>query len=165
MFIVEFFEHNFFTVVGGLFTLITLIAFFIPRVRHFVILLYRIIKGFYNRKVAIFANADEFNNLKNVLLDTDLFHEKNIIQIDEKSISKAEDSTIYLVDFSSFHEQLNEILRLKKDKTALIVYAPNKDISKDKFEEISNLRNTTITNFRGRLTNDIVSFMMTTPNK
>jgi hypothetical protein len=52
---------------------------------------------------------------------------------------------------------------MKDDATPLIVYCPRTDrISNADMEKIDGHRNTAISNFRGRLLNDIVTAMITT---
>ena len=60
--------------------------------------------------------------------------------------------------------KIGEILQAKKDATALVVYAPKgpASIPPDKFVELNSKRNVMVTNFRGRLLNDIVVSLMTT---
>jgi hypothetical protein len=54
-------------------------------------------------------------------------------------------------------------LHAKKDKTALVGYAPRQIfIPPDKFINLNNYRNVMVTNFRGGLLNDIVVRMITT---
>lgn len=59
---------------------------------------------------------------------------------------------------------MDEIIRHKQDATALIVYAPQEDgkVPSEMLCKINNERNSLIVNFRGRLLNDILVFMMTT---
>ncbi len=59
---------------------------------------------------------------------------------------------------------ISEILSKKPDKCAMVVYAPY-DKGKIPDEQMKNLdgtRHTAVTNFRGRLLNDIVTAMITT---
>jgi len=54
-----------------------------------------------------------------------------------------------------------------KDKTALIIYAPQElgFISKESMAKLNQKRNVMVTNFRGRLLNDITTSIITTSYK
>ena len=125
----------------------------------------RLGNGFAKRKIAIFAKGDQFISLKNLLGDSKLFKVKNIIQVSSKSdFGRAEQSTLYLVFWPDWQNELTEILQNKKDGHALIVYAPQESgfIPKEQMSDLSSRRNVMVTNFRGRLLNDIVVSMITT---
>ena len=125
----------------------------------------RLGKGLAKRKIGIFAKGDNFNSLKDLLLDSKLFNSKNITHISSKSdFGKAEDQTLFLVFWPDFEDSLDEIMKLKKDGTALVVYAPQESgvIPRDKINILNAKRNVILTNFRGRLLNDIVVSLITT---
>lgn len=126
--------------------------------------LWRLGKGLACRKIAVFAEGDEFNSLKYLLIDSNLFKEKNIIQITKKEIKKAEGYTLFVVHWKSSREYLKEILHCKMDSTALIIYAPQDEgnLNRDELVEINRHRNTLLVNFRGRLLNDIIGSLITT---
>jgi hypothetical protein len=130
--------------------------------------LYRLGNGLANRKIAIFAKTDNRSSLKNLLLDSGLFREKNIIEIGgSQDLGKAEEASVYLVFWHDWANEVDEILRMKPDKCALIVYAPY-NMEKIPTEQMANLdgkRHTAVTQFRGRLLNDIVTSMITTRYK
>lgn len=126
--------------------------------------LWRLGKGLACRKIAIFAEGDDFNSLKNMLVDSNLFKDKNIIQITKNEIKKAEGYTLFVVHWKSAKEYLKDILNCKIDSTALIIYAPQDEgtLNLEEFKEINRHRNTLLVNFRGRLLNDIISSLITT---
>jgi len=117
-------------------------------------------------KIAIFAKGDNLNSLKSLLLDSELFSEKNLVEIrSNNDFGKSEKSTLFLIFWHDWEERnIDEILNKKTDKTALVVYAPRDKgvISKKYFEIINKERNVSIANLRGRLLNDIVSSLITT---
>src|SRR5258706_10728614 len=124
----------------------------------------RLGNGFAKRKIAIFAKGNQFVSLKDLLVDSKLFKTKNIIQVSSKNdFGRAEQSTLYLVFWPDWQNELTEILQSKKDGDALIVYAPQEFgfIPKGQMSDLSSRRNVMITNFRGRLLNDIVVSMIT----
>lgn len=125
--------------------------------------LWRLGNGFSKRKIAIFAKGDNLISLKSLLLDTELFNKKNIIDVSSDSdIGRAERVTLFLVSWDDWQDKIDEILRAKKDNTALVVYAPPGSIPQDKMKELNSKRSVMVTNFRGRLLNDIVVSLMTT---
>ena len=127
--------------------------------------LLRLGNGFAKRKIAIFANGDNMVSLKNLLLDSKLFKGKNICEITKvDDIGRTEGVTVYLVFWHDWADHIDEILRQKSDQCALVVYAPY-DLGKIPDEQMKKLdgkRHTAVTNFRGRLLNDIVVSMITT---
>jgi len=167
--IIAFFDRPFFIVLGGISTLLTIAA------SLFTIYLFargifpvwlRLGIGLSKRKIAIFAE-NEYDNLKNMLVDSRIFQESNIVKIDKGSIKKAEKLTLFLVHWRSFESEIDDILRIKKDSTALIIYAPQSEgfIDKAVLEKINRERNSIVVNLRGRLLNDILVSMITTGYK
>ncbi len=166
----EFFNQAFFTIFGGISTILIImggiyaIYLFLAGISP---VLMRLGKGLSKRKIAIFADTDNFTNLKALLVDSKIFKEKNISHIDKNSLKKAEDITLMLIHWKSFEDKLDKILEIKKDSDALIIYAPQEDgrIDDQDMQKINEHRNTIIVNFRGRLLNDILVSMITTSYK
>jgi len=164
--IFDFFNHPFFVIVGGL---STLLAFLIAVYTLFLVIKgilpvwYRLGLGLSKRKIAIFAEK-EFENLRDMLIDSKIFKTSNIFKIDKQSIKKANSITLFLIHWKSFNKEIDEILSMKNDSDALIIYAPQSEgfIDKDILERLNLERNTIIVNFRGRLLNDILTSMITT---
>jgi len=127
--------------------------------------LYRLGNGLAKRKIAVFAKNDNAVSLKSLLTDSKLFKQENIFEITFKDdIGKAEEASVYLVHWHDWANDISEILSKKLDKCAMVVYAPY-DKGKIPDEQMKNLdgkRHTAVTNFRGRLLNDIVTAMITT---
>ena len=71
---------------------------------------------------------------------------------------------MYLVVWHDWAADIVEILRQKPDQCALIVYAPydRGRIPDGQMTLLDGKRHTAVTNFRGRLLNDIVASMITT---
>lgn len=59
---------------------------------------------------------------------------------------------------------MGDILFMKPDECALVVYAPYDQgrIPDEQMKKLDGKRHTAVTNFRGRLLNDIVASMITT---
>ena len=167
--LIDFFNHPFFICVGGLTTLIAVIGLcytIILVVRGLVPVWYRLGRGLADRRIAVFAD-DEFDNLKGVLVDSGIFSPENIHRIDRNSLKKAESATVLLVHWSPFRDNIDEILRSKKDTDALVIYAPRQEgfLDDASTTKINQHRNTIVVNFRGRLLNDIFTSMITTSYK
>jgi len=148
-------------------TIIVVIAFFIGIYRWLSGIspaLLRLGKGLAGRKIAVFADADNFNAMRNLLIDSTLFKEKNIVQITKNELKKARSYTLFLAHWNSIASNLDAILLEKKDGTALVIYAPQEEgfISKEDIAKINQHRNVIVVNFRGRLLNDIMSSLITT---
>lgn len=164
--IVSFFDHPFFVIVGGIGTILSICIFIYT---CYIILAgvipvwIRLGKGLSNKKIAIYAE-NEFDNLKDLLLDSGLFKEKNIERISSSAMKKGETHTMMLVNYIEFSDKIPEILKCKKDSDCLIIYAPQKDgrIDQPIMDEINENRNSIVVNFRGRLLNDIITSMITT---
>jgi hypothetical protein len=161
--IFDFFNHPFFIIVGGGLTLIavaggviTLILFF----KGIIPVWFRLGSALSRRKIAIFSD-DRYNELREVLTSSGIFKDKNIEKIDRNSLDKAEAFSLYIVDYTAFKNEMPDILRLKKDTKALVVYAKPQEISHDMMVAIDQKRNSIIVNFRGRLLNDVLSTMIT----
>ncbi len=127
--------------------------------------LYRLGNGLAKRKIAVFAKGDNVSSLRSLLNDSKLFRTKNIFEItDAKDIGKAEEASVYLVFWHDWASDIAQILEKKPDTCALIVYAPYEKgrIPDEQMKNLDGKRHTAVTNFRGRLLNDIVTAMITT---
>lgn len=164
--IVSFFNHPFFVIVGGISTVAAMLAFLYGT---YIILCgiipvwIRLGKGLSNKKIAVYAEHD-FENFRDLLLDSGLFKQKNIERISTESLKKGERHTMMLVNYGEFKEKISEILKYKKDSDSLIIYAPQKSgrIDQEMMDQINENRNSIVVNFKGRLLNDIVTSMITT---
>ncbi|MBI2448147.1 hypothetical protein HYV44_01105 [Candidatus Microgenomates bacterium] len=127
--------------------------------------LYRLGNGLAKRKIAIFAKNDNISSLKSLLCDSGLFRDKNIFEITNSGdVGKAEEASVYLVYWHDWADDINQILDKKPDKCALVVYAPYDKgrIPDEQMKKLDGKRHSAVTNFRGRLLNDIVTAMITT---
>lgn len=160
--------NDFLNIIGHISTLVvvaTIIYGVVLWIKGILPAVYRLGNGLAKRKIAIFAKNENFTSLKNLLVDSGLFNEKNICHVSKKEdINSCEKSTVYLVYWKDFSENIDEILIKKKDSCPLIVYSPKNDglIPQDQVEKIDGHRNTALSNFRGRLLNDIVTALITT---
>ena len=127
--------------------------------------LIRVGTGLSTRKVAILAKGDNAASLKGLLTDSKLFREKNVISVTKsEDLGCLEEASVYLMHWHDFEQDIDEILSKKPNDCAMIVYAPyDMDRIPDKLmQRLDGKRHTAVTNFRGRLLNDIVTAMITT---
>lgn len=155
-------------VVGTIETIIIITAFIwgvVLWVRGIFPALLRLGNGLAKRKIAVFAKGDNVSSLRDLLTDSKLFRKKNIIEITKADdIGRAEEASVYLVHWHDWATNIADVLAKKPDSCALVVYAPY-DMGRIPDEQMKNLdgkRHTAVTNFRGRLLNDIVTAMITT---
>lgn len=166
---IDFFSHSFFTIVGGVLSLaavLGLIAALYLSVTGVIPVLYRLGTSLSSRKIAIFAD-DKFTELESILVDSGLVKKRNIIKIDKASIKKADNISFFIVHYLPYKDSIDELISLKKDTDAMIVYAPQDEgyIEKEIVTKINSQRNIVMANFRGRLLNDVLVSMMTTSFK
>lgn len=167
--IVDFFNRPVFIVLGGISTLITVLAVLYGIylfARGIFPVWFRLGMGLSKRKIAVFAEK-EFGDLRDMLVESGLFQKENVIKIEKQSIKKAQGMTLFLMHWKSFEGEIEKILKMKNLETALIVYAPQSEgfIDKPMMERISQERNSIVVNLRGRLLNDILVSMITTGNQ
>jgi len=147
----------------AVYTIVTLALIIFAGLKGLILPLVRLGNGLSRRKIAVFAKGNNLNFLMNLLLDTKLFNKKNMIDITSSGdIGRAERATLFLIFWDDWKDKIDEILLAKKDKTALVIYAPPRAIPDAEFAKLDSQRNVMVSNFRGRLLNDIVISLMTT---
>jgi len=117
------------------------------------------------RKIAIFAKGDASKSLVALFEDARLFKARNIIPIlSEADFGRAEVATVYVVHWPDWPNEFGGIVERKNDQTPLIVYAPQGQgpLTPDAVLLLERQRNVVLTNFRGRLLNDVVTSFITT---
>lgn len=127
--------------------------------------LYRLGNGLAKREIAVFAKGDNLNSLRALLVDSKIFWKSNISEITStKDIDKAVSASVFLVYWPDWAGDIEKILSRKPDQCPLIVYAPMDmgRIPPEQMKALDGKRNTAVTNFRGRLLNDLVTSMITT---
>jgi hypothetical protein len=125
--------------------------------------LIRLGSGLSRRRIAIFAKGNDLRSLEALLQDCKLFGKSNLIAVaSEGDIGKAEQASVFLLNWADFGSAADEILRQKKDSTPLVVHAQPGVIPPEAMGRLANARNVAVCNFRGRLLNDLVTSMITT---
>ncbi len=133
-------------------------------VTGFLPVLWRLGNGLRKRKIAIFAKDGALTSLKALFADSKLFNTKNIIEVAHGGdFGRSEDATVFLVYWPDWQNEMPEIIRRKKDGTALIVYAPQGQgfVPPETIALLEQHRNVVLANLRGRLLNDIVVSLIT----
>ena len=162
--IINFFNHPFFIIVGGLATILMIVGFCYTAflvIKGVLPVWYRLGIGLSKRKIAIFAK-DEYQSLSDMIIASKIF--TTTIQIHENDIKKAEKETIFLVHWKDFQNKIDDIISIKKDTSPLIIYTPTKEsrIEDEDMNKINSHRNSVVVNLRGRLLNDILTSLITT---
>lgn len=164
--ITSFFNHPFFIIIGGLTVTLSLIGLLYAIICWFfgiTPIIFRLGMALWDRKVAIFASLDNFENLKESLVDSSIFQENNIVHIKINNLDKAKNETIFLVDWETFGEKIIDVFATRKNhQTAIIIYAKPGSIPQEVMNDIANRTNTVVVNFKGRLLNDILTSLVTT---
>lgn len=125
----------------------------------------RLGSGLAHGKVAIFAKGDQMNSLMALLADTKLFRKGNLISVATVAdIGRAKDAAVYLIFWPDWEADIDQVLASKSEGSALVVYAPPDlgAIPSTRMEQLGQSRSAIVTNFRGRLLNDLVISMITT---
>lgn len=161
---INFFNHPFFIIIGGIATLVMIVGFCYTIylvIKGVFPVWYRLGIGLSKRKIAIFAGK-EYSSLDSMFKDSKIF--TSTVQIHKNDLTKAEKETIYLVHWNEHKDNIDNILLLKKDSTPLIIYAPTHEgrIEDESMAKINLHRNAVVVNFRGRLLNDVLTSLITT---
>lgn len=168
----QIFNNPFFVIVGGLFTLVSILAI-LTTIVFWILgispLLWRLGFGRWTRKIAIVAGSEIYSSLEKDLIESGIFRKGNISQVDNRSLSDVKEHSLLLVHYQSFSEkEIETILNYKTSISGMIFYFPSFSSKKGEFipnemrDKISNTPNTTIVNFRGRLLNDLITTLITT---
>ena len=168
----EVFDHKFFTIVGGIASLVsilTIFGLFIAWVLGVAPIAWKIGIARWRRKIGIAANAEYWNRLKSDLTKSGVFRETNIKHIPVSGIASVRDYSLILVHYDSFREEeIDELLRSKRSESGMVVFFPqflaneSRRIPDHMFKKINDRENTTVVNFRGRLLGDLVLTFVTT---
>lgn len=161
-----FFNHPFFTVVGALSTIVLILGVLFKSICWFFKVTPIVFKfgiSLLDRKIAVFTSQEGYNQLKNCLIDSKIFKEKNIIHIAINNIDKSKNYTVFLVEWESFKDKINDVfLARKNDQVPVVIYANPGSIPNEIMSDIANRPNTVVVNFKGRLLNDILTSLVTT---
>lgn len=163
---IDFFDFPLFSIIGGLTVLISTAALLI-RAAMWTLGITPIILKFgmalKKSKVAIFATADAFASLQTTVVESGVLPKGRLSQITPDNMAHASSHQIFLVDWESFGEHIDEIFQVRANtKKAIVIFAKPQTIPHEKMEDIANRPHTVVVNFRGRLLNDILTSLVTT---
>ena len=131
--------------VGTAWIVISGVIILIAWLKGILVPVWRLGDGLAKRKITIFAKGDNQESFKNLLLDSNLFNTKNIRSITtSEDLGRCEDSTLYLVVWDDFGNDINNILNKKNDKTSLIVFAKQNQLQPADWDALRKHRNVTI---------------------
>lgn len=164
--VISFFESTLFIIFSGV-SIILVVIGVIYKITCSVIgltpIVLRLGKALWNRKVAIFGSVESYASLSASLVDSKIIKEKNIVHIQSDNIEKAKSRTIFLVDWATFGDRIDQVFSARNSyQTAIIIFAKPQSIPNEVMDEIANRPNTVVVNFRGRLLNDILTSLITT---
>ena len=119
-----------------------------------------------SRKIAIIADPAALALLSADITNAKIIRQENICPIDVGHLDTVSDHRLILLNYGSVDEdQFRRILDKKQPNSGLIIYAPPPSRLPDNL--MSEIRDnhpyTLVVNFRGRLVNDVLTAMMTTP--
>ena len=169
--------------VGYISTIIVLLTAIIVLYKKIIInfkIFNRIGKGFINRKIAIYADITWGTEIKEVLTQT-YFNYKNIYIFSNWKNYLINDATLLIINFNDFKKNLNtnsdenyikneldKFIQLRKGNAQIpiIIFAQtSQDIPRNIYNSLTEQINITVVNAKGRLVNDIVTYIITTSIK
>ena len=110
-------------------------------------------------KVAVFAKGANITELMDSMNGTKLFGKSSFKEVSTiGNLSACEESRIFVLHWADWGADIDTVLAKKTSQTGLIVYAPHGVIVPG--QDMSKLQNhnfVTLTNFRGRLINDLLA--------
>jgi hypothetical protein len=128
--------------------------------------LYRLGTGLATRRIAIFAAPAAYGELSQLLIDSKLFKPGNITHVHSPAeIDVASSASVFLVFWPDWGASLDALLSARRPNVPCIIYAPQARglIERPDMNRLDeHHRHTIVTNFRGRLLNDIVTAMIAT---
>ena len=110
--IINFFNHPFFIVFGGLTATLVILGFvyqIICWVFGITPVIFRLGIALWKRRVAIFGSTEVFESLSASLIGSNIFRKKNIIHITPDNVDKAKNETIFLVDWETFSNKIEQV--------------------------------------------------------
>jgi hypothetical protein len=112
-----------------------------------------------NNKVAVFAKGANITELTDSMNGTKLFGKNSFKEVSSiGNITACEGSRIFVVHWGDWGSEIDAILLKKTADTGVIVYAPHGvTVPGPDMAKLQNHNFITLTNFRGRLINDLLA--------
>jgi len=124
--------------------------------------------GMWRRQIAIVSdNSTLAESLKIDLASTGILRRKNIVTIPRLNVKDLPKWSVVVIDCECFDsdELLDDFIRRMDVSIGVVLYcrAGRKRLSDDLMNEINGSSRVILTNFRGRLVNDVIASLVSTP--
>ncbi|MBF0537670.1 MAG: hypothetical protein HQL03_05365 [Nitrospirae bacterium] len=140
-FIMAFLSSRVFIIFSGITVIVVFLRFiydFISWLRGVTPIFFRLGNALSKREIAIFASDVAFGDLRDALIDSKIFKGKNIVHIKDNNIDKARGKTIFLVDWETFGDKIDQVFSERKNhQTAIVIYAKPGNIPQEKMCDIA----------------------------
>jgi hypothetical protein len=160
----KFYDYPLFTIAGWIWFTVWVFALLLKIIFWTIWIspvIFRVWVWLWKRRIAIISKNSNYWNLESTLLDSWIFNKKNIIKV-ESDLKKAASANIYLVDWESFYNEIDDIFATRSNhQIPVIIFAKPQAIPNDKMIIIWNYSNTVVVNFKWRLLNDILTSLIT----
>tara|TARA_B100001939_G_scaffold241885_1_gene209297 strand:- start:77 stop:586 length:510 start_codon:yes stop_codon:yes gene_type:complete len=152
-------------VIGTIFSVIWAVLIVYWTLRGLTPALYRLGYGLWRRRIAIVAERDNYQNLEELLKGSKLFNKKNILAVRGKGqLESLNNIELVLINWPDCQQYFKNVLDAAPANAGIVVYAPPSGgrIPDEDMALLELRRSAIVSNFRGRLMNDIVTSMITT---
>jgi len=160
------FDNSFLTIIGGVATiagLITLFLNFLSWTFGITPIILKFGNALRSRKIGVFGTPEAHSFLCGALQGSSLFKKENIIRVNAAELSKGKNCSIYLIDWKSCENKIDEIFQQRaNEQVAVIIFAEPGGIDRKVMSKVANRDNTVVVNFKGRLLNDVLTSLVTT---
>lgn len=155
---------EFFGIITTLFSALSLLAVSVLWLYGLIPVLWRLGNGLVRKEIVIYAKGDNARNLERLVSDMKIFKGSVKVVSDNSHLGDAQEADVHLLRWCDSKDMFGDIADKKKRDSAIIIYCPFKDGKLDDAAGaiLDNLENGVLTQFRGRLLNDIVTSMITT---
>lgn len=130
--------------------------------------LWRFGLALFGKKILVVADGEDFNYIREDLIDSGLIKSRNIEHVSNKHLEKTHDALLLIVVYGSLvSEDFRDVVKTKSSRCGLIVYCPPEKghIEPQEMKLLSGSPFTALCNFRGRMVNDVLLMMLSTSFK
>ena len=120
--------------------------------------------GLATRKIAILGKEESVGTIMHLLKGSKLFNKTNVTSINSlNDIGEMEGKTLHIVVWEDWSvEDVFKIAEKKENASSLIIFAKPGSIPNEILPKLDEFKHMIVSNFRGRLLNDILVSIMTT---
>lgn len=164
--------QNFISSVGTLATVVQIAMFIILVLiccRYLISVAKRFGLGLWKRQIAIItSDTNLVNSLKADLTSTGFIRAGNVVHISIENLKDLPGYSIAVIDYGSFlgdKGQLCNFIEQMDSSVGIVLYCRPEHgrLSDELMQKINNSSRVILTNFRGRLVNDVISSLVSTP--